>query len=796
MLHAHSSVARLAIFILIIILGVNVSKGDIARPSGISVLSDSLDADMPDLSFVLNEVVVKKKKEKYSKKNNPAVDLIRKVREDNKKTDPSKMPFYNYDLYEKTLLAGEDFNMDFNKGGKLKKQFDFLSQYLDTALWTGKPILDLSLTEKASTIIHSGGGKSKKEFVVGIQSNGINEIMSEENFRTMIEDVMREIDIRDNDINLLQNRFVSPLAQIGPDFYKYEITDTLPIGEEQCVEITFTPKTPETFGFNGKLFIPVGDSLRYVKRVTMRVPKAINVNYLDNIFVSQNFEMDSLGKVHKVLDDLSMELKILKVIPSVYGSRQTRYSNFSYDTREEYNGLEETLSNRILLTGAVSRGEDFWEERRLIPLSRAEDNLTNLMTGLRNNKIFYWGEKIGRVLVQGYVGTLPKGSKFNLGPVNTFVSFNDVEGVRLKVGGLTTSHLSDHFFMRGYVAYGTKDHRWKFDFEPEYSFFKKKNHSREFPMNSIRATIKYDTEQIGVKYLYANPDNIIFAIKRRKNDLFTYLRLIQLEYDLELANNLSFNVGYRNENRESTRWIDFRDGYERLHSSFTLGAFFAKIRFAPGEKFIQGTSKRAPVNLDAPIFTLSHEYGPKNLFGADFVMNRSEFSFMKRFWFSAFGYTNVLLKAGKIWSQVPYAALFWQNSNLSYTIQPESFALLNPMEFAMDQYISWDMEYFMNGAIFNRIPLIKKLKLREVLSFKGFLGSLTDKNNPAYHPNLYLFPKDSYTQPMGKTPYMEISAGIDNILTVLRVDYVWRLTYRHLPGIDRGGVRVALHLSF
>ncbi|MDE6237420.1 MAG: carboxypeptidase-like regulatory domain-containing protein, partial [Muribaculaceae bacterium] len=686
MLHAYNSVARLAIFILIIILGVNVSNGDIARPSGTSVLSDSIDADMPDLSFVLHEVVVKKKKEKYSKKNNPAVDLIRKVREDNKKTDPSKMPFYNYDLYEKTLLAGEDFNMDFNKGGKLKKQFDFLSQYLDTALWTGKPILDLSLTEKASTVIHSGGGKNKKEFVVGIQSNGINEIMSEENFRAMIEDVMREIDIRENDINLLQNRFVSPLAQIGPDFYKYEITDTLPIGEEQCVEITFTPKTPETFGFNGKLFIPVGDSLRYVKRVTMRVPKAINVNYLDNIFVSQNFEMDSLRKVHKVLDDLSMELKILKVIPSVYGSRQTRYSNFSYDNREEYNGLEETLSNRILLTGAVSRGDDFWEERRLIPRSRAEDNLTNLMTGLRNNKIFYWGEKIGRVLVQGYVGTLPKGSKFNLGPVNTFVSFNDVEGVRLKVGGLTTSHLSDHFFMRGYVAYGTKDHRWKFDFEPEYSFLKKKNHSREFPMNSIRATIKYDTEQIGVKYLYANPDNIIFAIKRRKNDLFTYLRLIQLEYNLELANNLSFNVGYRNENRESTRWIDFRDGYDRLHSSFTLGAFFAKIRFAPGEKFIQGTSKRAPVNLDAPIFTLTHEYGPKNLFGADFVMNRSEFSFMKRFWFSAFGYTNVLLKAGKIWSQVPYAALFWQNSNLSYTIQPESFALLNPMEFAMDQY--------------------------------------------------------------------------------------------------------------
>ena len=177
-------------------------------------------------------------------------------------------------------------------------------------------------------------------------------------------------------------------------------------------------------------------------------------------------------------------------------------------------------------------------------------------------------------------------------------------------------------------------------------------------------------------------------------------------------------------------------------------------------------------------------------------MNQTELSASKRFWFSAFGYANVLLKAGKIWSQVPYPALLWQNSNLSYTIQPESFALLNPMEFAMDEYASWDIEYFINGAILNRIPLIKKAKLREVVTFKGFFGHLTKRNNPALNPNLYSFPEGAQIGVMGTTPYMELSAGLDNIFTILRLDYVWRLTYKNRPDISKGGLRVSLHLSF
>lgn len=175
-------------------------------------------------------------------------------------------------------------------------------------------------------------------------------------------------------------------------------------------------------------------------------------------------------------------------------------------------------------------------------------------------------------------------------------------------------------------------------------------------------------------------------------------------------------------------------------------------------------------------------------------MNFTELGIQKRFWFSAFGYTDVIVKAGKVWDKVPYPLLIIPNANLSYTIREESYALMNPMEFLNDEFVSWDITYFANGALLNRIPLIKYLKWREVIAFRGLYGNLTKKNNPLYDNKLFVFPKSTHL--MDKMPYMEASAGLDNIFTILRIEYVWRLTYRNLPHIDKGGVRIALHFTF
>lgn len=755
---------------------------------------DTLFITLSPAATELAEVIVKKTRDKYSKKNNPAVDLMRRIRNDEIKSDPENEPYYSYDKYEKITLGLNDFSVA-SQGKMMKGKLAFLKDFIDTAQWTGKTILTLSLKEKTLRKINSSNPEMHKEIITGLRSNGIDKSFDQENIRTMLEDVLREINIFSNSIPLMQNRFVSPLSAIGADYYKYFITDTVRVGDSNCVELTFVPHTPESFGFNGKLYVDTSDSTTFVKRVTMRVPSSINLNYVSNIFISQNFEKDSLGNRHKVLDDMSVELQLIPGTQSFYALRQTRASGFSYDKDNDYYKFSDRLGKTIVIDESESRDNDFWKEKRMVSLSKAEGQMGDIMNRFRKVPFLYWSEKVLLVLVNGYIKTGSK-SLFDIGPVNTMLSFGTVEGVRLRLGGMTTANLSKRWFGRGYVAYGFKDEKWKYNIEGEYSFHDKKYHSREFPMNGIRVSYKYDLDRIGQKYLHTNQDNIFLSFKRKESNLTTYSRLASLEYNLELENNFSIGAKISHDVQEATKWVSFVNGYGVSFPDFTTSSMKISLRYAPGEKYSQTISNRLPINMDAWIFRLSHEIGPKGFLGSDFFINATELSIQKRFWFSAFGYTDVILKGGKVWSQVPYPLLPWQNSNLSYTIQPESFSMLNPMEFALDQYVSLDMTYWMNGLIFNRIPYFKKLKLREVVTFKGFAGSLSRKNNPEYNSQLYSFPYDAGTQPMGSTPYMEASAGIDNIFTILRVDYVWRLTYRDMPGIDKEGLRIALHFSF
>lgn len=504
---------------------------------------------------------------------------------------------------------------------------------------------------------------------------------------------------------------------------------------------------------------------------------------------------DSLGCRHKTLDDLSLELQIVTGTPVFYGRRVSVYDKFSYEKRSDHFPFYSKMGRYFELDGASGRDADFWNANRMIPLSVAESRMYMMMPRLRRISILYWTEKLASLIEKGYF-TTGKHSRVDLGPVNTLISYNSVEGVRLRVGGMTTAWLNPHLFARAYVAYGFKDRKVKYMGELEYSFARRKYHFREFPIHGISAYHSYDVDNLGQHYLFTNSDNVVLSLKRKSSYLTTYRRLSKLTYKLELMNNFSIEAGLRHEIQEATKWIPFEKSDGSFDHRFMQAWLAVTLRYAPGEKFVQGRSSRAPVNKDAPVFQLTHEYGPRHVLGSSYVLNRTEFSFQKRFWFSAFGYADVIAKAGKIWSAVPFPELLWQNANLSYTIQPESYSLMNPMEFALDGYGSIDVSYFANGALFNLIPGIKKLKLREVVTFKALMGSLTRKNNPEYNDRLYRFPLKSATHLMTAKPYMEIGVGIDNILTILRVDYVWRLTYRDLPGIDRSGLRVSLHFSF
>jgi hypothetical protein len=349
------------------------------------------------------------------------------------------------------------------------------------------------------------------------------------------------------------------------------------------------------------------------------------------------------------------------------------------------------------------------------------------------------------------------------------------------------------------MAYGLKDQKLKGNAIFEYSFNKKRSFRKEYPFHYLRAEYKYDINQIGQYYLYTNPDIIFMMPKRRENNLLTYMQLGELSYYKEHYNGLGYSIMLRHQKEWATPDVPFHliqtDGTTKPVNHYTSAQLELFIRWAPNEKFYQSRNYRYAITLDAPVITLKHIMARKGLFGTDHTYNRTELGVRKRFWFTPFGYIDIFGQAGKVWDRVPYPLLHIPNANLSYSIEWESFPLMDPMEFIHDRFVSWETTYYLNGWLFNRLPLIKKLQFREVISFRGWYGDLSDQNNPEKNgAGLYRFPDN--TTMIGDKPYMEIGAGVENIFKLIRIDYVWRLSYRDNPVTPNRGLRFKMVFAF
>lgn len=748
--------------------------------------------DSDSIVRTLDELEVSGHRGRYSKKDNPAFNLMQSIRKTRDIGDPRMLPEYSEEFYTKTVYGINNARPeDFSGADRMK----MLDDYADTAAHTGLPVMLLSLREKAGTYLHSLNFLKDKTIVKGERSVGIDDELQQENVGKLLEELLSEANIYSESIPILQHRFVGPFSHIAGDYYQYFLGDTIMLEGIPYVELNFRPRTPESFGFIGKVTVELNDSSCFIRTADLKVPRYVALNYIDNIYITQEFYKDQYGKRHKVVDDMSLELTVLPHTPTIYARRLSQRSRPNFKLDKSLHNFLIDANNYIVFENANLQPWDKWNDFRLAPLSQAEGGMGSFMNRLRQYPLIYWSEKVLKILVTGYVAT-GKESKFDFGPINTLLSYNSIEGVRTRIGGLTTANLSPHWFGRGYVAYGFRDHKVKYNLEIEYSFAAKHYHSREFPINSLRLHYQYDIDELGQHYSNTNSDNFFLSLKREKSYLAVYHRIAGATYQMELPNHLSFLASFTHNIYHDTPWVRFINGYGHSTSKLIQAGFRFELRYAPGEKFMEGRSVRVPVNKDAPIIKLTHLYMPARLLGNSFCLNATELSTSKRFWFSAFGYSDVIIKGGKIWSRVEFPALMWPNANLSYTIQSESYSLMNPMEFPLDYYGALDISYFGNGILLSRLPLIKRLKLREVITFKGLMGGLTSKNNPEYNPDLYRFPQGAASARMTSKPYMELGVGIDNIFSCLRLDYIWRLTYRNAPHAPHSGLRASLHFSF
>lgn len=758
--------------------------------------TNNLKIQLAPSSISLHEVVIKPKKEKYTKKENPAVLFIRKAIEARENSDPKNHEFFSYNRYESIVLA---INQYTPKNTNPDSKFGFLSEFVDTVGFNNT-VLPLSEKEKYETVYYRKSPRAEKRIIQGLKANGIDEMFTQDGMQQILNEVFREVDLFQNDIPLFLNRFVSPLSSIGPNFYKYYLLDTLEFNNQKCVDLGFVPFNSESFGFTGHLYITL-DSTYFVQHAILNVPKDINLNFVNQMRIEQSFERREDGTRIITKDDISAVLSLTSEQKGIYARRLNFYTNYSFEAPSDLSVFE-VLGSALTVKDASVKPDDFWQEARPVELNQKNQNrVATLMKRLREVPLFYVAEKVVSALVAGYIPTHidPKKSKFEFGPMNTMISSNAIEGTRLRLGGTTMTAFSKRFFLDGYVAYGTKDKEWKYDIIGEYSFVDKKEFRKEFPVHSLRFEYLYDINQLGQHYLYTNKDNMFLAFKRQKDDRATYLRNAELTYTREYYNNLSYKIILRNKKEYSTPYAEFNqlgvDGGITPLADYKMSELEIGFRYAPNEKFYESRNYRYPITFDAPVFSFSHIIARKGVLGSDYTYNRTDFAIQKRFWLSAFGYMDIIGKVGKVWNKVPYPLLILPNANLSYTIQPESYTNMNAIEFINDEYISWDFAYYANGLILNRIPLLKKLKLREVFSFRGLYGNLTDKNNPWKEgERLFAFPERSHI--MGRDPYLEAGVGVENILKFFRLDYVWRMTYLDNPGIDKHGLRFSFVFKF
>ncbi len=754
-------------------------------------------------NYELAEITIKPKKEKYRKKDNPAVILARNIIKRRDDNAPENKPFYSRSRHEKLSLALNNFSSA--KESHFGKKFAFLDQYIDTSLVSGKPILYISSREMIGNDYHSKESKSKKQYVKARKRNGIDDFVSAESMEAIYEETFKDIDIFQDNVSLFNSKFVSPLSKLGPTFYRYYIMDTIEIEGEQCYDLAFVPFNAESFGFTGHLYVTT-DSTYFTKLVQMNVPHDINMNFIEYMNIKQHF--DRLPDGTRILNNESLvaEFKVVDAVNGFYAHRQVEYRDYSFEKDSLAQAVLDFPGTVLEDEYSTRRAQEYWTENRIAELTKKELSVDQMMRELRNNPVYYWLEKGLTFLFTGWIPIRENEPPVFYGPVNTTISHNELEGYRLRTGAMTSAYLNPHLFGQFYAVYGTEDKKFKYMGEIEYSFKKKKEHPNEFPIHSVKMRYENDIYQYGQNYLHTNKDNIFLSLKRKKDNIIGYIKKAELTYTREFYNHFSYYITMRNRKNIASHLVPFEqtttiDGttYSNFVKELTQSEIELKLRWAPNEKFTQTKWNRYRVQPEHPVFTLSHTASLKGVLGSDYNYQRTEFSFEKRFWFSAFGYTNCILKAGKVWNEVPFPLLIMPNANLSYTIQKESYDLMNAMEFFNDEYFSWDLTYYMNGLIFNRLPLIRKLNWREVLTFKGMYGRLSEKNrpDPLNTGNLYKFPyeNDEYHYLDGK-PYMEFAVGIENIFKVLRIDYVHRITYRDLPGIDKNGIRIQFHIQF
>lgn len=785
--------------------------------------NQTVDVALKPSTNMLQEVVVtaKRHRERYRRRGNPAVELMREAIDRKEQNRPERHAPWQRGMYRKMTWAVNDFDLDLNRW--VWRPLRFLEPYVDRYDPTC-PRIGLTLREELKRQWMSADSVLGSPYA--LRMLGMEKKLDETGMAEQIEAVFEPVDIYDGDMQFMLEHFTGPLSPIAIGFYRFHIVDTVVLEGVRCIEVSFAPENKASRGFVGELWV-TDDSARAIKQYTLTLNHDINLNFAEDVRITQIYHRDSAGRLLPGEGSTDLSLLLAKWLPHFHVHQDVVFGSYQFDSTHANRPFElrpvegqdtfvvmrppdvATADTIPAATGHIparGSGKDSltlapwrWDELRPVPLVGKEESAQALLEKLQSMPLIQINLKILGAMMNGYVPTSREkdSSYFDIGSVFTMISHNAVEGDRLRLGGMTTSHLSARNYLYAYGAYGLEDRRMKGSMKFVHSFTPKISHPYEFPESTLTLEARYDLEEAGIVTGALDRDNVLMSSYESHG--MEYVAMAGAKLRKEWANHLSVSCALTG--RRSTPAIGLQyfrilaDGSTEPVGEYADAECRMQLQYSPNERRSSSKLDHSTLARNARNtfkLTLTHSAG---YLSGGFPYNKTELTAESRLWLSALGRIDLNLQAGAEWNRAPMAKLYFPPSSTALLIVDDCFRMMKPMEFVMDRYVCLFAEYNLRGMILNHVPLVRKLKLREVVSFALLQGALTDRNNPEFGgTGLYQFP--TQTRPIGKAPYMEVGVGVHNILKVLRVDYVWRLNYLEgLPENRRGGIRVGMLIA-
>lgn len=720
---------------------------------------------------------------KTSKKNNPAIDILRKIWERRRKNGLKMFKQYEYDKYEKVEFDLNTIDSAF-MNSKVFKGMEFIFDQIDTSSISGKTYLPIFINETLSEVYGDNEDKKYKEITKANKNSGFG---NGDGVNTFIKDLYAEYDIYDNYLKFFDKDFVSPLSRTGINVYNYVLNDSMFIDNKWCYNIVYYPRRKNELTFKGDFW--VNDTTWAIKKINLEASKSANINWVKEIYIEQEYEVlnDSvfLLKRDYMMSDFSFSKK--EESKGVYGKRTTLAKNHKFDIKKDDKFYKEEVN--FYDNSVFNRPEEYWQANRFEELNENEAGIYKMLDTLKEVPRFKQMYDLATILASGYI-EVPK-YHFDYGPIFSSIGFNDVEGWRLRAGGRTYFGPHDTWRIQGYTAYGFQDHQFKYGISGKWMVNNKKR-------IILSAGNRRDVEQIGVSLTTSNDvlgrsfaSSSFFS--SGVNNKLTSVNLTTFGFEIEPKKNLTFqaNLSYRTLKSASSQFsLDYYtdDTYTTTKSDVTQSEINLVAEYTPGRKTVGYGVERLDVDFNYARIFLSYSRGFKGVIDSDFQYDKLQFFYRQPVLIGGFGRLFTTLEVGKIFGQVPLGLMGVIPGNQSWFVIENTYNLLNYYDFVADEYASLHLEHHFNGRLFSRVPLLRKLNLREIVGIKGVYGRVSENNKALNASGLtYIAPEDVY---------WEYHAGVGNIFKVLRVDFAWRGSYLEMPDARKFAVRASFGFYF